>query len=101
MKICVVNFWDGAFDGDFFDFFFRACFSDVTYTHNPYIADLVVTSVFGNTQTDPRKTIAYIGENIRPSFINYDYSLSFDRDSYGGRNFQTTSLVCQVSLGWL
>lgn len=86
MKLCVTNFWDGAFDGDFFDFFFRACFPDLIYTDNQYDADLVVTSVFGHTQTDPRKTLAYIGENVRPSFIGYDYSLSFDRDSYGGRN---------------
>ena len=86
MKLCVTNFWDGAFDGDFFDFFFRACFPDLIYTDNQYDADLVVTSVFGSTQTDPRKTLAYIGENIRPSFIGYNYSLSFDYDSYGGRN---------------
>jgi hypothetical protein len=85
-KICVVNFWEGAFDGDFFDFFFRSCFSDLVYTDNQYDADLVVTSVFGNVQTDPRKTLAYIGENVRPSFIGYDHSLSFDWDNYGGRN---------------
>ena len=86
MKLCVVNFWEGAFDGDFFDFFFRSCFPDLIYTDNQYDADLVVTSVFGSTQTDPRKTLAYIGENVRPSFIGYNYSLSFDYDSYGGRN---------------
>jgi hypothetical protein len=86
MKLCVVNFWDGAFDGDFFDFFFGTCFPDLIYTDNQYDADLVVTSVFGNVQTDPRKTLAYIGENVRPSFIGYNHSLSFDWDSYGGRN---------------
>ena len=86
MKLCVVNFWDGAFDGDFFDFFFGACFPDLIYTDNQYDADLVVTSVFGNVQTDSRKTLAYIGENVRPSFIGYNHSLSFDWDSYGGRN---------------
>lgn len=86
MKLCVINFWEGAFDGDFFDFFFRACFPDLIYTDNQYDADLVVTSVFGHTETDPRKTIAYIGENIRPSYVSYNYSLSFDWDSYGGRN---------------
>jgi hypothetical protein len=86
LKLCVTNFWDGAFDGDFFDFFFRACFPDLIYTDNQYDADLVVTSVFGHTQTDPRKTLAYIGENIRPSFVGYNHSLSFDWDSYGGRN---------------
>jgi hypothetical protein len=87
-KICVVNFWEGAFDGDFFDFFFRTVFDGVTYTNNPHEADLVVTSVFGNVYTDPAKTIAFIGENIRPSFVGYSHSLSFDWDNYDGRNFR-------------
>jgi hypothetical protein len=85
-KLCVVNFWEGAFDGDFFDFFFRNCFGNISYTDNPHEADLIITSVFGNVSTDPAKTIAYIGENIRPSFIGYNHSLSFDWDTYGGRN---------------
>lgn len=87
-KICVVNFWERAFDGDFFDYFFRMAFNDLTYTDNPHEADLVVTSVFGNVYTDPAKTLAYIGENIRPSFVGYNHSLSFDYDTYGGRNFR-------------
>ena len=87
-KLCVVNFWEGAFDGDFFDYFFRMCFPDLTYTDNPHDADLVVTSVFGNVATDPAKTICYIGENIRPNYLGYNHSLSFDWDSYGGRNFR-------------
>jgi len=88
MKLCVVNFWEGAFDGDFFDFFFRACFPNLTYTDSPHDADLVVTSVFGNVYTDPTKTLAYIGENIRPNYVAYNHSLSFDWDTYGGRNFR-------------
>jgi hypothetical protein len=88
MKLCVVNFWEGAFDEDFFNFFFRACFPDLTYTDSPHDADLVVTSVFGNVYTDPTKTLAYIGENIRPNYVAYNHSLSFDWDTYGGRNFR-------------
>jgi hypothetical protein len=88
MKLCVVNFWEGAFDGDFFDYFFNLAFDGVVYTNNPHEADLVVTSVFGNVYTDPNKTLSFIGENIRPSFVNYNYSLSFDYDTYGGRNFR-------------
>lgn len=88
MKLCVVNFWEGAFDGDFFDYFFRACFPDLTYTNNPHEADLVVTSVFGNVYTDPAKTLAFIGENIRPNFVSYSHSLSFDYDTYHGRNLR-------------
>jgi hypothetical protein len=30
----------------------------------------------------------YIGENVRPSYFGYNYSLSFDYDTYGGRNFR-------------
>jgi hypothetical protein len=85
-KICVVNFWEGAFDGDFFDYFFRVAFDGIEYTNNPDEADLCVTSVFGNVYTDPSKTIAYIGENVRPNFLLYNHSLSFDCDTYGGRN---------------
>ena len=86
MKLCVVNFWEGAFDGDFLDYFFNICFDGITYTSNPHEADLVVTSVFGNVCIDPAKSLAFIGENIRPNFVNYNYSLSFDYDSYGNRN---------------
>ena len=87
-KLCVINFWEGGFDGDFFEYFFDRALDGFEYTTNPYDADLIVTSVFGNTHYDPRKTIAYIGENIRPSYMGYDHSLSFDYDSYGGRNFR-------------
>lgn len=86
MKLCVVNFWDGAFDGDFFEFLFKTALGSYEYTFNPHEADVVVTSVFGNVETDPSKTICFIGENVRPNFVSYNYSLSFDWDTYGGRN---------------
>ena len=88
MKVCITNFWDGAFDGDFFEFLFKTALGEFEYTLNPHEADLVITSVFGNVQTDPAKTLCYIGENIRPSFIGYNHCLSFDYDDYGGRNFR-------------
>lgn len=87
-KVCVVNFWDGAFDGDFFDFFFNTALGGIVYTNNQYEADVIISSVFGRTETDPKKTIMYIGENIRPNFVTHGYSLSFDHDTYGGRNFR-------------
>lgn len=87
-KVCVVNFWDGAFDGDFFEFFFNLALGGIEYTDNPEEADVVISSVFGSTRTNPRKTIQYIGENMRPSYVGYGYSLSFDYDTYGGKNFR-------------
>ena len=87
-KVCVVNFWDGAFDGDFFEFFFNVALGGIEYTNNPHEADVIISSVFGNARFDSSKTIMYIGENMRPSYAGYDYSLSFDYDTYGGRNFR-------------
>jgi alpha(1,3/1,4) fucosyltransferase len=87
-KVCVINFWDGAFDGDFFEFFFNVALGGIEYTNNPQEADVIISSVFGNARFDSRKTIMYIGENMRPSYAGYDYSLSFDHDTYGGRNFR-------------
>jgi hypothetical protein len=87
-KVCVVNFWDGAFDGDFFEFFFNVALGGIEYTNNPHEADVIISSVFGNARFDSSKTIMYIGENMRPSYAGYDYSLSFDHDTYGGRNFR-------------
>ena len=86
MKLCVVDFWEDAFDGDFFEYFFNVGLGGYERVTNHDEADIVVKSVFGNTQTDPKKTIMYIGENVRPNFMGYDYSLSFDYDTYGGRN---------------
>ena len=86
MKVCIVDFWEDAFEGDFFEYFFKTALGDYERITNPYMADVVIKSVFGNTPSDPKKTIMYIGENVRPSFVSYNHSLSFDRDSYGGRN---------------
>jgi hypothetical protein len=87
-KVCVINFWDGAFEGDFFEFFFNTALGGMEYVVSPDEADVVITSVFGRQMSDPKKTICYIGENVRPSFVNHDYCLSFDWDTYGGRNFR-------------
>jgi hypothetical protein len=86
MKLCVVDFWEDAFDGDFFEYFFKTALGDYERVTNPDEADVVIKSVFGNTPSDPKKTIMYIGENMRPSYMGYDYSLSFDYDDYDGRN---------------
>lgn len=86
MKLCVIDFWEDAFDGDFFEYFFKTALGDYERVANHDEADVVIKSVFGNTQTNPKRTIMYIGENMRPSYMGYDYSLSFDYDDYDGRN---------------
>lgn len=88
MKLAIINFWDGAFEGDFFEYILAFSFGDYQRVTNPDEADIVFTSLFGNIPSDPEKTICYIGENVRPDFQRYKYSLSFDYDDYGGRNFR-------------
>lgn len=53
-------------------------------------ADIVFCSCYGNTDLNslsPHSTrILFLGENVRPQYYFYDYSLSFDIDSYCLRN---------------
>ncbi len=52
-------------------------------------ADIVLMSVFPHAQARyPDKTIVIIGENVRPRYDFYRFSLSCDFDTYGGRNFR-------------
>ena len=41
-KVCVVNFWDGAFDGDFFEFFFSAAFGGIDYVSIVKIQRMII-----------------------------------------------------------
>jgi hypothetical protein len=98
MRIAVINFWSGAFEGDFLAYLFREAFGDYERTPDPADADLVVTSVFGAVPSPRNKTILYLGENIRPNFTRCRYSLSFDYDTYGGRNHRLP--LWWSRLGW-
>lgn len=87
LKICVVNFWDQAFKNDFFDYLINL----VTGGRHDYVldvdsADVVLSSVFGKTPIPGHRSIVYLGENIRPNLGFSRYTLSFDRDTFGGRN---------------
>ena len=92
IRICFVNFWEGAFSAANNAFFlihaFRAACGDIEIAHEISSADIVVTSVFGDQPVPSVKSIQFIGENIRPDLARHRYALSFDHDSYGGRNFR-------------
>jgi hypothetical protein len=92
MRICFVNFWPGAFtsaNGAYFlPYAFTQAFDTVQFTEDVSSADVVVSSVFGRQPTPREKTIQYIGENTRPNFALHRFALSFDFDTYGGRNFR-------------
>lgn len=53
-------------------------------------ADLIFSLGFGIEYTRFKDCIRiqYAGENVRPNLKVFDYSLTFDFDDYGGRNFR-------------
>lgn len=91
-KIYFCDFWPG-FDPEhnlLKDVMRLALQSDIQICrkHEANDANIVLCSVFGNEKQRypniPR--IAYIGENLRPVYDHYEYSLSFDSRRYEGRN---------------
>lgn len=93
MKITFCDFWQYPksfnVDNNFFIYIIRELFENVEIV-NPEDADVMFFSVFGNENTLYKncKKIFFTGENIRPNFKKCDYSLTFDFDDFGGRNFR-------------
>jgi hypothetical protein len=92
LRICFTNFWPGAFSAANSAFFLPQIFGEacgeLESTDDPATAEVVVSSLFGQQPVPAAKTIQFIGENVRPDFLRHRYALSFDYDTYGGRNFR-------------
>ena len=87
LRVYVANFWEGAFKGDFFAWLLSEAVNDkIIFVEKPADAEVIFTSVFGSESIPREKNISIIGENIRPNFALCSYSLSFDLDTYGGKN---------------
>ena len=87
LRICKINFWPTAFNGDFFEFLLKqATDGKYEFVEDGNNADVVISSVFGNVQYPKEKTIFIIGENLRPNFLRCKFALSHDLDSYYGKN---------------
>lgn len=93
MNITFSDFWKYPKpfnpNNNFFIYIIRELFEDVRVVH-PEDADVIIFSNFGNENTRYKdcKKIYYTGENTRPNFKKCDYSLTFDFDTYEGRNFR-------------
>tara|TARA_B100001989_G_C24549049_1_gene472947 strand:- start:1049 stop:2095 length:1047 start_codon:yes stop_codon:yes gene_type:complete len=98
IKICINNFWQNAFDGDFFQHLLNlACDNNYEVVEDGNNADVVISSVFGNIRYPKDKTIFIIGENIRPNFRICKYSLSMDVDNYCGHNCHLPLWYCKIA----
>jgi hypothetical protein len=93
MNISFLDFWQypKAFNpnNNFFIHVIRELFEEVQVVH-PEDADVIFFSSFGteNRMYKNCKKVFYTGENQRPNFKKCDYSLTFDYDSYDGKNFR-------------
>jgi hypothetical protein len=92
LRICFTNFWPGAFSAAnnafFLPYVFGEAFGELELVEGPAAAEVVVASLFGNQPVPAAKTIQFIGENSRPDLLRHRFALSFDYDTYGGRNFR-------------
>lgn len=95
MNISYIDFW-GGFDPkcNWFNLAFREILGDrqINFSDDPREADILVFSVFGNSNLQYRDSkalkIFFTGENSRADLSVADYSISFDFNTFGGRNFR-------------
>lgn len=95
MNICYLDFWPG-FDSNcnWFNLLLSDFFDgrEINFNSSPEEADVIFFSCFGHrhqyVNNDKAVKIFYTGENERPKFPYADYSLSFDHEEYGGKNFR-------------
>ena len=104
MKICYLDFWPG-FDikSNWFNLVFREFFNDIEieFSNDATDADIIMASSFGQEKikTKDLKSIKifYTGENERPDLSWADYSMSFDFDTYGGKNLRLPHWLLYVN----
>ena len=93
MKVSFLDYWKypKCFNpnNNFFLHLLKELFEDVKVSE-PEDADIIFSLGFGVDYTRFKDCIRiqYIGENVRPNFKFFDYSLSYDFEDYGGKNFR-------------
>lgn len=93
MNISFSDFWPGFIDkNNFFVDLLRSIFEEINVVPFGEKTDILIYSCFGENHLKANrnqiKKIFYTGENIRPNYNHCDFSLSFDFDSYGGKNYR-------------
>jgi len=69
-------------------------------TSDPSLCDIAVYSCYGDfgslRYTQHATRILFLGENVRPCFSEFDFSLTFDADSYLGRNIHLPLWLLEI-----
>lgn len=95
MKVSYLDFWPGFdINCNWFNLLLKDSFPEKTiqFVSDPNESDVIFFSCFGQEHKKYKESsqtkILYIGENVRADFSVADYCLSFDFDSYDGKNFR-------------
>jgi hypothetical protein len=104
MRVCYLDFWPGFDPNDnWFNLLLDNTFTDrvITYNNTPDRADIIIFSCFGEEHKKYTNSsailISYIGENVRPDYRFCDYSLTFEFDTFGGKNFRLPHWMLYVN----
>lgn len=107
LNVYFSDFWPdfNPADNQLFDLLIhslRRCGSKkyIRLTKNASDADIAIFSCYGNLASlskCPQATrILFLGENVRPRYDLFDYSLSFDLNTYGGRNIHCPLWMLEI-----
>ena len=103
IRVYMAGFWPtmNPFDCQLLDYLEAAADGvELKVVNNPADADISLYSCYGNhadlRQTDHTARILFLGENVRPSFTDFDLSLSFDLCEYGGRNIHLPLWMLEI-----
>ncbi len=87
-------FWPtfSKIDNQFLDFFKQALPGhEIFTTEEPSRSDISIYSCYGNYAslqlTKHTTRVLFLGENVRPCYSDFDFSISFDCSTYSGLNY--------------
>jgi hypothetical protein len=73
---------------------------EIIPTFDPELCDISCYSCYGSlrslSHTRHSHRILFLGENVRPSYTEFDLSLSFDKSSYCGRNIYLPLWILEI-----
>lgn len=93
MKISYIDFWPNFEPENFWiTRFLKNYYKNIEISKNPNESDVIFGSCFGCSislvKNNKAKKILFLGENVRPNYEFYDFSLSFDFNDYEKKNFR-------------
>ena len=101
MNISFADFWDGFdYNNNFFIHLLKSINSNYNFIPFSDQTEVLIYSCFGRSHhyadRNKVKKIFYTGENLRPNYNECHYSLTFDFDTYNGKNIRLPLWMLQI-----